>query len=223
MPTSLFPVVVGALLGVAAAWAAWAWLRRGTYLREGDEPLLGDPAGRARRDLIVLAAACALAGAASGSVPGWGWLLAGAYLAGGVIVSWTDIDVHRIPDRVTGPWALIVAAASLAVVVLAGEGGLLVGAALGAVAFGALFVVLAVVGSMGLGDVKLAALSGWVLGVFGWPWLLLTALVATLASGLAVAIVLLLVGRSGKTHMPFGPAIVLGTAAAIVLDAAGIV
>ncbi len=215
------PVLAGALLGVLAAWPAWWWLRRGTYRRDDDRALLGSRDGRAAAMApLLLASVWGIAGATSGFVRGWGWLVVGAYLTGGVLVCWTDLDVHRIPDRVTVPWALVVALASVVVAALGGNGWLLSGGALGALAYGALFLLLAVVGSLGLGDVKLAVVSGWVLGVFGWPWLLVTALIATLATGAAVAVALLLAGRSRTAHMPFGPPLVLGTAVALLLDAA---
>ena len=80
-------------------------------------------------------------------------------------VVWIDLDVHRVPDRVLRRWAPALLAAVLLAAPAATAGwGVLVTAILAAAAMAALFFVLAVVGSMGLGDVKLAGVTGLMLG-----------------------------------------------------------
>ena len=57
---------------------------------------------------------------------------------------------------------------------------------------------------MGMGDVKLAALIGLVLGSLGWRYVGVTVAVAIVAGGLG-ATVTLLAGASRKDAIPFGP------------------
>ncbi len=74
---------------------------------------------------------------------------------------------------------------------------------------GGLFVLidLASRGGMGMGDAKLAALIGLLVG---WPAILVALLVA-FTSGAAVAVALLAMGRLGrKDAVPFAPALALG-------------
>lgn len=78
--------------------------------------------------------------------------------------------------------------------------------------FGLALVVLGVLyycadGGMGLGDVFLAAATGFWLGL--WPTLVMI-MVAFILGGL-VAVVLLLMGKGRKTAVPFAPFLALGT------------
>ena len=66
---------------------------------------------------------------------------------------------------------------------------------------------------MGLGDVKLAALIGLVLGALGWGYLLVGALLAMLTGG--VGVVALAMGKGRKDTLPFGPFLALGAAVAV--------
>ena len=63
---------------------------------------------------------------------------------------------------------------------------------------------------LGLGDVKLAAVLGYLLGFAGWPAVLLGAVVPHLING-PIAVFLLLRRRAGRrTEMPLGPALLVG-------------
>jgi leader peptidase (prepilin peptidase)/N-methyltransferase len=69
-------------------------------------------------------------------------------------------------------------------------------------------------GALGMGDVKLAALTGLLTGLSH----LVTALLAAFIGGGAVAIVLLLTGRIGRRDaLPFAPFLCLGTVVALLL------
>jgi leader peptidase (prepilin peptidase)/N-methyltransferase len=92
--------------------------------------------------------------------------------------------------------------------------GVLVTALLAAAAMAALFLVLAVVGSMGLGDVKLAGVTGLMLGALGWS-AVTTGVVAGFGAGAVAALWLLVRGASRDSHLAFGPAIIIGAAVAI--------
>jgi leader peptidase (prepilin peptidase)/N-methyltransferase len=80
---------------------------------------------------------------------------------------------------------------------------------------GVLFLVAAVSGGMGFGDVKLAALLGLVLGSLGLRFVGVAA-AAAIVIGAAAAVATLLAGGSRKTAIPFGPAIAAGALVAIV-------
>ena len=84
-------------------------------------------------------------------------------------------------------------------------------AALGAVAFGLPFLVIALVSpaGMGMGDAKLAGFIGLVLGSLGLRYVAVAAALGILAGGLASATALA-AGRSRKSTIPFGPWLALG-------------
>ena len=121
-----------------------------------------------------LAAAIALALVAASVSPGWepaalAWLTLVA-----VPLAFTDIAVHRLPDRLTAA-AFAGTLALLAVAALTGhQPGRLAGAALGAAALGCFYLALCLLrpGEMGLGDAKLAVSIGLVLGWTSWQALL---------------------------------------------------
>lgn len=134
-----------------------------------------------------------------------------------VLVPVVVIDVRRriIPDRITGPAAVAAVAIALA------EGGaaaLAERSAAAAVAGGFLLAAaLARPGAMGLGDVKLAAVLGLLLG----PRVAVALLVALLA-GTAAGVVIALrdgLARARQATIPFGPCLALGAAAACALGA----
>jgi len=121
-----------------------------------------------------------------------------------VAVTLTDLEQRLIPDRI-----LIVAAGlAVAIVALSDPGGLPVRLASAAAAGGLLFAAaLAYPRGMGLGDVKLAATMGLLLGRNVAP-ALLVALLAGSLFGLAV------IARHGaearKWAIPFGPFLAFG-------------
>ena len=92
-------------------------------------------------------------------------------------------------------------------------------AVVGAVALGACYLVLALLGGgsgMGLGDVKLAPTLGALLAWAGWDvWL--TGTVAAFLLGGAWGVVLLARGRGRQARMPFGPFMIAGALAALAL------
>ncbi|MFE5292339.1 prepilin peptidase [Isoptericola sp. NPDC056618] len=207
-PTS---VLVGAVAGLLAGVVLWRWLRTGAYRYDTDEPR--SRLGRAWT-VVPLAAA---GGAVAGLVP---WPLAaaaGVYLVGGAALGWIDLDVHRIPDAVTRVWGPLVALALGVPAAVAGDWAVLGRALGGALALGALFAVMAFF-SMGLGDVKLAVVTGLVVGPLGVSGVV-TALVATCAVAALMAVALLLRGAGRKTHLAYGPALVAGAAVALVVAA----
>lgn len=131
-----------------------------------------------------------------------------------------DAAVCRLPDRLTWPaaagtWLLLGLAA------LAGAGpapwlrATVAGVAL-ALFFATTTLLLGRRG-FGLGDAKLALGVGALLGWYGWAVPVAGLVLALLLSG-AVGVALLAARRVGwRSHLPFGPFLVLGALAALVL------
>ena len=150
---------------------------------------------------------------------GASWELPAFLLFTAVAVLLTVIDLrHRLlPNRVILP-ALAAGAVLLTVAAAAGDAWpALLRATLGAAVLFVVFLVLALVSprSLGMGDVKLAALVGLFLGWIGWG-----AVVVGGAAGFVVqallAVVLLASRRIGlRGELPFGPAMLVGAAVAI--------
>jgi leader peptidase (prepilin peptidase)/N-methyltransferase len=137
--------------------------------------------------------------------------------AAGVLLAVIDLQHRLLPNRVVLP-SIGVAAVLLLVAALAEqEWDALLRAVLGSVALFAVFLVLALVSpsGLGMGDVKLAGLTGLYLGWIGWG-----AVVVGAAAGFvvqALIAVLLLAGRriGLRGELPFGPAMLLGAGVAI--------
>jgi leader peptidase (prepilin peptidase)/N-methyltransferase len=132
------------------------------------------------------------------------------FVAALVAITLIDLEHQIIPNRILAPLAL--AAVVLTAVLqphLLGE-RLIAGAAAGGFL---LVAVLAYPAGMGMGDVKLAAVMGLVLGRAVAPALMI-ALIAGTVAGVAV------MARKGvtegrRTRIPFGPFLALGSVVAI--------
>ncbi len=135
------------------------------------------------------------------------WQAAIVALFFAVLLAAALIDArHRIiPNRLTYP---AIAGLGVLIVVAWATGASLspVGALLGLLALGGgcLAVVLISPRGMGMGDVKLAALIGLVLGSLGLRYVAVAAALSVLAGGVG-GMVALLAGRSRKDAIPFGP------------------
>lgn len=147
---------------------------------------------------------------------GVGMVAAVVFVPFGVAAAITDLQCHRIPNRVTG-----LCAAALTLVFV---GGALIGnwdPAIRALLAGLLAAVIlgaaSLLFSLGMGDTKLgvsiAALMGW----HGWPSLM-QALAVTLATACITALILLAGGRARDTHLPFGPFLVAGALTALLIS-----
>ena len=116
-----------------------------------------------------------------------------------------DLDSHLIPNRITGP-AAVLAIVLGSVLDPSGElNRLIAGAAAGGF-FG--LAALASPRGMGMGDVKLAAVMGLLLGASVAP-----ALLIALVAGILIGLVVLLRRKPGERRgvgVPFGPSLALG-------------
>jgi leader peptidase (prepilin peptidase) / N-methyltransferase len=143
------------------------------------------------------------------------WWIEGALavtFVSSTIAAFTDAAMDRIPDQLV-IIAVIPIAIALAIAIAGGNGAdALPGIALGTLGLAGPVLVAHVVspGSMGFGDVKLAAALGAAVGLVD-PRSSLAAL--CIASG-TTAVVALVRHRS---TIPFGPGLVLGAASALVL------
>jgi leader peptidase (prepilin peptidase) / N-methyltransferase len=146
----------------------------------------------------------------SALLPAYAWW---AFLA--VPLVFVDLAVHRLPDRLTYPAALGV----FLLLSFAGSGPWLRGvvAGVGVALLFAMSTLMLGGRGFGLGDAKLALSCAALLGGVGWDAVVSGLVVAFFASGL-VSLVLLATRRvRWSTHLPFGPFLVLGAAAAFVL------
>lgn len=123
-----------------------------------------------------------------------------------------DLDVHRLPNAIVlpayGVGAILLGAASI----LGGDPSALLRAAIGCLALGLSYFILAVAvpGGMGFGDVKLAGVLGLFLGWLGWGPLAVGALLAFVLGGLFGLALIIARKGSRKTAIPFGPWMLAG-------------
>jgi leader peptidase (prepilin peptidase)/N-methyltransferase len=144
-------------------------------------------------------------------------LTAAAWLAVcAVPLAWIDVAVHRLPDPLTG-WAYLGTVAALLMAAAAsGHWHSFLRAAAGGLAFAGVCLVLSICG-LGLGDCKLAASLGTLLGWSSWATLLDGALAGFVLAG-AYGICLVAAGRGGgQRHIAFGPFMIGGAFAIILL------
>jgi leader peptidase (prepilin peptidase) / N-methyltransferase len=208
------------LLVAAAAVAGLAlgpWLARVTArLASRDDGARATPARTVGTSLLtagLLAGTAAVIGVRP-AVVGLGWVAGAAVVLGAV-----DLATHRLPDRVTYPAAAVCAVALTVDAAVTGSWGALLRAVLAAAVTGgvAALVWLAAPVALGLGDVKLLALLGLVLGWAGWE-VLLAGIFLGLLVGSIVSVALVATRRAGwRTALPFGPPLLAGAVLALAL------
>lgn len=212
---TLLAIALGALVGAALGWwplAAWT---------------LANLAGERRPVRGIRVVAC-LATAATFALLAWrfadasGWAVLPALLvfaAASTVLAVVDLAEKRLPNAVIAPALIAVAVLLVVAAALTGEWLRLAWALAGGAGMFAAYLVLALISprSMGMGDVKLAALIGAVLGWFGLScWLV--GLVAAFIVGGVVAIVALALRRvTLRGSIPFGPSMLVGAMVAVVL------
>lgn len=137
----------------------------------------------------------------------------------GVALTWTDLDVHRLPDGLVGPAYPALGALLVTASAATGQWRALLDAVLTGAALVLVYLLLWLPpwGGPGLGDVKLAGLVGLLLG---WesPWLAVLATWAAFVLSGLLALGLVATGRAGlKSPIAFGPGMVLGAVLAPVV------
>ncbi len=170
-----------------------------------------------RRLLHVLVAAIGAGLTAWGVGPDWillSWLWVALV---GAVLSFIDIEHHRLPDRLTLTSYPVVAIALLVPALAYGQWGAYGRAWLGAVALFVVYFLLALIypAGMGMGDVKLAGVLGLILGYLGWSYVVV-GFFAAFFVGALIGIALMVFGSAGrKTAIPFGPFMFLGALIAL--------
>jgi leader peptidase (prepilin peptidase)/N-methyltransferase len=206
-----------AVMTTAVAGAATLFAAAGVAAGGAARLLLG----RLRRGARVRAPVCELAVGLAWAGIGGGWTAGvwpGRWVALLLALTWfgvaagvVDLRHHRLPDVLTLPAVpvafLLVAPVGGAALARAGPG------AVAAVAVHAA-VHLASPGSLGAGDVKLAASLGAVLAAVSWE---APALAAVLASVLTAVVAV----TRARAAVPHGPSMLLATAVVVALAAAG--
>jgi leader peptidase (prepilin peptidase)/N-methyltransferase len=195
---------------VVAGLAAW-WLSRRRYRRADDTIHRTLPAWL----LPVLAAlASVVAGPVYLDRPAVVIMTYAAALVWGLVLAFIDLDVRRLPDRLTLP-ALPIAAGLLAACSATTDDWRALAraaACAGIAVFAFLLAALLSPGAegLGLGDVKLAGTLGGLLGWIGWSNALYGLLTGFVLGGLAAAVLLLTRRADRKTFLSFGPAMIVG-------------
>jgi len=135
-----------------------------------------------------------------------------------------DLDVHRLPDKLTFPLvplAIVIAAAASA---CTGEWFPLLRAVLAGLALGAAYLVLLLIspggGGLGLGDVKLAVGLGVLLGWFSWYAVLVGTLSGFVLGGLWAAGLLISRRATRHSYIAFGPFMLGGAIIALLVGGA---
>ena len=167
-----------------------------------------------RSVLASTAAVSALLGLLAGAAGRWSAVLPAyvALAAVAVVLVVVDVEHHRLPNRLLCP-AAVAAVVLLAVAAASRHDWLAFFRAVEAAGVVyVVFFVLALISprSLGMGDVRLAALLGAYLGFRSWP-LVYLGLLAGFVLAAVVAVVLLAGRRATRaTALPFGPALIVG-------------
>lgn len=142
-----------------------------------------------------------------------------AYLAFSAPLIIIDAKEHRLPAPIVHWWAAVALAALCFGFWAAGTPGRILGVFLGGVAYGVVFLIIHLTNphGMGLGDVRLAPVLGLYLGSLSWAHVfygLLTPMLCALVIGV---VLLLFRKREMKEHFAFGPYMLLGVLAVLLL------
>jgi leader peptidase (prepilin peptidase)/N-methyltransferase len=139
-----------------------------------------------------------------------------------ILLATIDLRCLRLPDPLVALLAAVTVVPLSAGALLTGDPSRLGRATLAAVAGGTLYLIIALLpgAGLGLGDVKLATVLGFILGFLGWPALATGLLAAHLING-PIALTLLLTRRAKRhTALPLGPALLTGALLGVLLTSA---
>ena len=218
VPAPWWLVALVTAAGAGVGWLLARELGTGAYRLEDevDRPLPGPRAALAVAVPVLWGVlAWRLGGLSHGAALPAYLLLAWA----GVALLWIDVDVHRLPEGLTLPVIPVLVVLLAVASATTGDWGALLRAVLCGAAGWLVYAVLAFVvpGGLGLGDATLGGLVALPLGYLGWGVPIVGFVVAYLVSG-AVALVGLATRRlSLRSHIAFGPFIVVGALVALLV------
>ncbi|MGW1507972.1 prepilin peptidase [Streptomyces sp. NPDC002394] len=169
---------------------------------------------------LLTALVCAvLAAATGGPRPELAvWLLVAP---AAVLLATVDARVHRLPDGLTQPLAVVVPLLLGVAELLPYDAGSWLHALLGGLVLGGAYLVLFLISpsQLGFGDVKLAVPLGAALGWYGWGVLFAGAFAGFLLGAL-YGLGLVLLRRAGRSSaIPFGPFMLVGALLGLLLGA----
>jgi leader peptidase (prepilin peptidase)/N-methyltransferase len=198
----------GAEIGARDNIPVLSWLLLRGRCRRCGEPI------SALYPLLELATAGLVVWAAIRHPDPWRAVLVGGLLALMPAIAVIDIRHRIIPNRLMHP-ALLVAPFLVVLAWLVGDDTDPLRALIGMVTYGGFYFVLAMLipSGMGMGDAKLTALIGLVLGSIGLRYVGVAAGAAIVLGGIG-GIVALALGKKGKDAIPFGPYIAVGAVVA---------
>jgi leader peptidase (prepilin peptidase)/N-methyltransferase len=139
------------------------------------------------------------------------------FAAAGLALALIDVDHHRLPNRIVLPSYPILVTLLVAAALPSRDWTALQRSLIGGASLYLLYLAIRLVNpaGMGFGDVKLAGLVGCLLGYLSWPALFVGAFAAFLIGGVAGAVLITSARGTRKTHVPFGPFMVLGALTAV--------
>lgn len=204
--TAMITVTITALLALPVGWTAVRSLRTLAYRRGDDEPTSEQPGDRWWVLTATALAATSLATTAVLSPQPLLFLPAVPLVATGGWLAAVDFDVMRLPNRILGPTSALSIVATLAVAVALQAPQIVMLAFLGATLAGGLFAVLHWVtrGGIGMGDVKLVALLGWIISPVSITLLMPALLVGSIGAWIWNTI------RRNRGPLAYGPWLLLG-------------
>ena len=135
----------------------------------------------------------------------WLWFIGWAFELARI-----DIREHRLPNRMVAVCFAGCVIASLMHAIVVVDFTALVTPAIASVAAATCFVIGHVSGGIGMGDVKFALVTGWMLGTIGWSAVWWGHVVAFVIAGVVVAGGWLLGGWRRDRPIAFGPFMGLG-------------
>jgi len=209
---TIVAAVVAALLCLAVAPYS-ARLTRTVPDRENRRWYVG--ARPSRSFLTVTAAVSVLLGLLAGVAARWSALLP-AYVvlaAGSAVLVVVDVEHHRLPNRLLYPAAAATVALLAVAAAARDDWAAYLRAVEAASVVYVVFLALALISprSLGMGDVRLAALLAAYLGFRSWPLVYLGLFAGFVLAAVAAAVLLISRRATRTTALPFGPALILGT------------
>jgi leader peptidase (prepilin peptidase) / N-methyltransferase len=140
----------------------------------------------------------------------WVWFI----LTGLTLAVW-DIREHRLPNPIVASALLGAVVGFGCVAALSGAWSSLARGLLAAVIVSAVYLVIHILGGMGMGDVKYALVTGLYLGWIGWEALWWGTFIAFLLASMVVLARVLIKLKSPQ--LPFGPFMAIGVLMAAVI------
>jgi leader peptidase (prepilin peptidase) / N-methyltransferase len=227
---SMAVALLGALAGRAAHTLSGSALTRPV----GPAPVGGDgraaPATTLPPTAAGTGAACTALAAGVGAValtavvlrfgatpdlPAWVW-----FVLVGLLLGIVDVREHRLPNRVLLPGTALAVLLLTAAALVSGRWDDLGRGLLAGLACFTLLLAMALISpsGLGMGDVKLVALTGLYLGWLGWPSVITGLFLGFLTQGL-VGLALLATRRARlESDLPFGPALLAGALASALVS-----